>query len=89
MRLETVLKRIGNEMIRHLPIAAVALVVSLGHDDRTYLSRLIAELPKATGAITTNARMLPAWNIALGVADSKYLLPPCHGSIINSGTDIN
>ena len=29
MRLETVLKRIGNEMIRHLPIAAVALVVSL------------------------------------------------------------
>jgi hypothetical protein len=28
MRLETVLKRIGNEMIRHLPIAAVALVVS-------------------------------------------------------------
>jgi enamine deaminase RidA (YjgF/YER057c/UK114 family) len=29
MRFETVLKRIGNEMIRHLPIAAVALVVSL------------------------------------------------------------
>jgi enamine deaminase RidA (YjgF/YER057c/UK114 family) len=29
MRLKTVLKRIGNEMIRHLPIAAVALVVSL------------------------------------------------------------
>jgi enamine deaminase RidA (YjgF/YER057c/UK114 family) len=29
MRLETVLKRIGNEMIRHLPIAAFALVVSL------------------------------------------------------------
>ena len=29
MRLETVLERIGNEMIRHLPIAAVALVVSL------------------------------------------------------------
>ena len=29
MKLETVLKRIGNEMIRRLPIAAVALVVSL------------------------------------------------------------